>query len=63
MTQKVITITTTTAIDTKTDDFVETEYPVLNAYLDDGYSVQEIIPVLKPGGDTSTYAITFLLED
>ena len=56
--QKVITITKNLSIPTG-KVFVETEYPELQKYLDDGYSIKEHI--LSNVGSTH-YGITFILE-
>jgi len=62
--QKVITITTHTLLkgeDPKTR-FLETEYPTLNKYLEDGYEIKTSIPILKESEASHCYAITFILE-
>ncbi|MCK0158967.1 hypothetical protein MWU65_17425 [Cellulophaga sp. F20128] len=60
--QKVITITTHTNIIDKEDKFTEKEYPKLSEYLENGYSIKEAIPIIKPADPSLRYAITFILE-
>ncbi|WP_421812442.1 hypothetical protein [Flagellimonas sp.] len=56
---KVLTVTTHTKIEGS--KFTETEYPKLNEYLEDGYSIKETIPIIKPADVSLRYAITFIL--
>lgn len=60
--QKVITITTHTNIIDDKVNFTEMEYPKLNQYLKDGYSIAETIPIIKPADPSYMYAITFILR-
>ena len=60
--QKVITITTTTNILGKDDGFIETEYPELNKYLDEGYIVSQLIPVTLNTDGVYKYSLTFVLH-
>ena len=57
--QKVITITS--IIDAKTGDVLETEYPKLNKYLEDGYLINDKI-ILTPAENTGGYIILFVLQ-
>ena len=59
--QKVITITTHTNIIEKENKFTEKEYPSLNKYLNEGYVVSQVVPVV-PGANTAyMYSLTFVL--
>jgi hypothetical protein len=58
---KVITVTSSTAIVDIGADFKESEYPILNQYLKEGYVVEKVIPIIKPADQDDTYAITFVL--
>jgi len=60
--QKVITVTSQTNIIDNDEKFIENEYPKLTEYLEDGYSIKNTIPILKPADDSYMYAITFILE-
>jgi len=60
--QKVITITTHTNIIDKNEKFTEREYPKLNEYLEEGYTVVDSIPIMKPADASYMYAITFILN-
>lgn len=61
--QKVITITThTNIIQNKNTTFVESEYPKLNEYLQEGYKVSQAIPVNTSSTNSALYSITFVLE-
>jgi len=59
---KVITITSHTNIVDDKDKFTESEYPILNKYLEEGYLVHSTIPILKPADVSYMYAITFILR-
>lgn len=62
--QKVITITTTTTpreLKPETQ-FNETEYPVLNKHLQEGWSVSQVITIIKPASTNSDYALVFVLD-
>lgn len=59
--QKVITISSHTNI-IGNEPFVETEYPQLTQYLEDGYEIKQSIPILKHSDNSYMYAITFVLE-
>lgn len=37
------------------------EYPEVEAYLNQGYKVSQIVPI-TPKGDSSLFALTFVLE-
>ena len=60
--QKVITVTTHTNIIDKDSKFIEKEYPQLNAYLEDGYKVKEIVPITLQSTTAYMYSLTFILE-
>jgi hypothetical protein len=67
--QKVITIKTHTYFQTdknKTgyidEHFFETEYPLLDKYLKEGYTVSQVIQTLKPSEASHYYALTFVLD-
>jgi len=60
--QKVITVTTHTNIIDKDAKFTEKEYPQLNAYLEDGYKVKEVIPITLASSTAYMYSLTFILE-
>ncbi|MFV8335759.1 hypothetical protein ACNQF7_06680 [Flavobacterium sp. RSP29] len=60
--QKVITVTTHTNIVSKDEKFTEKEYPTLNKYLEDGYKVIQVTPVILNSVTAYMYSITFLLE-
>ena len=60
--QKVITVTTHTNIIDKDDKFTEKEYPQLNTFLEDGYKVKEVIPVILNSTTAYMYSLTFILE-
>jgi len=60
---KVITITSHTNIIEKDQKFIETEYPELNKYLEEGYYIKNTIPILKPADPSFRYAITFILQN
>ena len=59
---KVITITTHTNILERDELFKETEYPKLNEYLEQGYTVKESIPITINSTTAYMYSITFILE-
>lgn len=61
--QKVITITSYTGIVEQNKDFKESEYPQLNKYLKEGYTIKQAIPIVKPADQSYMYAITFILEN
>ena len=60
--QKVITVTTHTNIIDKDDKFTEKEFPILDAYLQEGYKVVQIVPVTTGANNSYMYSLTFLLE-
>ncbi|AMR30048.1 hypothetical protein A0256_00770 [Mucilaginibacter sp. PAMC 26640] len=59
--QKVVTVHTTINNINKEKYFTEMEFPLLNQYLNEGYSVSQILPVTA---DSSSYryALTFVLN-
>jgi hypothetical protein len=59
--QKVVTITSHTGIISKGEEFKESEYPKLNAYLKEGYVIVQVVPVIKPADASYTYSLTFVL--
>lgn len=62
--QKVITITSSTGIMKRDNsEFIESEYPELNKYLEQGFEVKKTIPIIKPSDQGYTYAVVFILED
>ena len=60
--QKVITVTTHTNIIEGDNKFVEKEYPKINAYLEDGFEVKQVVPVVTNADNSYMYTITFVLE-
>jgi hypothetical protein len=60
--QKVITVTTHTNIIDKDDKFTEKEYPTLNKYLEEGYKVVQVTPIVLNSTTAYMYSLTFLLE-
>ena len=60
--QKVITVTTHTNVIDKQEKFTEKEYPILNSYLEEGYKVISITPIITNSTTSYMYSITFLLE-
>lgn len=59
--QKVIVIDTHT--NTMGNDlFNEKEFPQLNQYLEDGYTIKQIIPVTLNSNTTYMYSLVFVLE-
>ena len=59
--QKVITVTQlTVGVTTTAKVFIETEYPELNKYLENGYIVRQAIHTML--STATAYAITFVLE-
>ncbi|WHF52116.1 hypothetical protein QGN23_02295 [Chryseobacterium gotjawalense] len=60
--QKVITVTTHTNIIDKDAKFTEKEYPQLNAYLEKGYKVKEVVPITLASNTAYMYSLTFILE-
>lgn len=60
--QKVITITSHTNIIDDREKFFENEYPTLNKYLEEGYIVQNTIPIIKPADSSYSYAVMFILK-
>ena len=60
--QKVITVTTHTNIIDKEDKFIEKEYPKINEYLEDGYEVKQVVPVVTNSQNSYRYSITFILD-
>jgi hypothetical protein len=61
MTQKVITVTSHTNIIEGKEKFIENEYPTLNKYLEDGYTIQQTIPIIKPADVSYMYSVVFIL--
>lgn len=59
--QKVITVSSYASFDTNAK-FIETEYPILNNYLQDGYKVIQVVPVIKPANTTNFHETIFVLE-
>ena len=55
---KVITITSHTGVFEGKEKFVETEYPTLNKYLEDGYNVFDKLLTTN----SNVYTITFILR-
>jgi len=60
--QKVITITTHTKVLAEGEQIYSTEYPTINAYLNDGYRVVQIVPVANISPTSFKYTLTFVLE-
>jgi hypothetical protein len=60
--QKVITVTTHTNVIDKEEKFTEKEYPTLNKYLEEGYKVIQVTPIVTNSNTSYMYSITFLLE-
>lgn len=60
--QKVITVTTHANLTTKEDKFIETEFPILNNYLTQGYTVKNVFPVVPGSTSSYMYSLTFVLE-
>jgi hypothetical protein len=60
--QQVITITSRTDILKQGQDFEETEYPQIKKYLEEGYVITQVLPILKPADTSYRYAITFILS-
>lgn len=60
--QKVITVTSHTNIMGE-KSFVENTYPELDKLLNEGYYIQQTIPIIKPADDSFMYAITFILSN
>jgi len=58
--EKVIVVSAHTNI-LNNNPFVETEYPVLNKYLSEGYAVKEVVPIIKPSDASYMYALVFIL--
>jgi hypothetical protein len=60
---KIITVTTSLDLVPRDSSFVETEYPEIKKYLEDGYEVKQIIPILKTTEDPHRrFAIVFHLH-
>ena len=60
--QKVLTVTTHTNIIDRDGKFVESEYPTLNKYLEEGYKISQVIPITLNSATAYMYSITFVLE-
>ena len=60
--QKIITVTTHTNIIDKDNKYIEKEYPKINEYLEDGYEVKQVVPVVTNSESSYMYSITFVLE-
>ena len=60
--QKVIVVTSNGLLGSDAK-FIETEYPVLNQALKDGYSVTQVIPVVKPATTGTSYETIFVLDN
>jgi len=61
--QKIVTVNSATDNFDVNDGFKEVEYPTINSYLNDGYIVQQVIAVEKPGDTGKTFSLTFVLEN
>lgn len=59
---KVLTITSHVNILERDEKFNESEYPVLNKYLAEGYSIKQTIPIIKPADNSYLYSVIFILE-
>jgi hypothetical protein len=59
--QKVITITSYAIINSDAK-FIETQYPELNKLLQDGYKINQVIPIIKPANTNNYYETIFILE-
>jgi hypothetical protein len=59
--QKVITVTSSIMINSN-DNFVETEYPELNKLLQEGYKINQVIPIIKPASTSHYVETIFILE-
>jgi len=59
---KVITISTHTNIIPEKKTFVETEYPLLNKYLEEGYTIYKMETIVKPADASYMFAIVFILQ-
>ncbi|SHN35292.1 hypothetical protein [Mucilaginibacter sp. OK098] len=59
--QKIVTVTSRYDIINQGEDFKESEYPKLKEYLEDGYVIAQIVPVIKPADTAYRYAVIFLL--
>ena len=60
--QKIITVTTHTNIIDSGNTFIEKEYPIVNKYLEEGYKVIKVTPVILNSTTAYMYSLTFLLE-
>jgi hypothetical protein len=60
--QKVVTVTTHTNIIDKDLKFTEKEYPVLDKYLQEGYKVISVTPIITGATASYMYALTFVIE-
>jgi len=59
--QKIITVTCNSFI--KDDSkFIETQFPEVNKLLEDGYTVSQVIPIIKPANTGHYYDIIFILN-
>lgn len=58
--QKVITITDANFLE-KTEKIKETEYPILNEYLEKGYTIHQVIEN-HSNATSSFFSITFVLR-
>ena len=61
MSQKIVTVHTHTNTFGE-NKFAEHEFPVVTKYLDDGYSVKQIVPVILSSTAAYMYSLTFVLE-
>lgn len=63
--QKVVVLTLHTGLLTAGDDYTEQEYPLINQYLEAGYTVKQIVPVLPPTSedDIICYSLVFVLDN
>lgn len=59
---KIITVTSHTNTLEKGEKFMETEYPQLNKYLEQGYVVINTYPIIKPADASYMYSIVFHLR-
>jgi len=60
--EKVIVVNASHTDSDKTNGFTEREYPILNKYLSEGYSVRSITPItLTNASATNYYSVVFNL--
>ena len=60
--EKVITISSHTNIMEKDQKFNETEYPLLKKYLEEGYVIKQVIPIIKPADASYMYSVVFIIH-